>query len=1340
MRKLILFLLFQLPLLNALAQELPNPKYPDLFKTIPVVQESEPEWVHQLYSTSPNYYLIENAYKSYYHTHIYSKTTHTQNFKHLSRLVFENHYLKADGSIYIPTLTEIKEKESRILDKLSNKNTNTANWNPIGPFETYSEGGVDYRASQLNVYTIDQSISNPDILFAGGETGPLFKTTDKGVNWVPLAEDIFLKAGGAIKIDPSNANIVYVSDGANRLWKTTDGGMTWNIIHELSNLKITDIAVNGSVILTAGTLGLYRSTNSGASWSRILSNKCWDIELKTDNPNTVFVAKSNPSVNRTEIWKSTDAGQTFNAKLSGWWNPVGGHATSDGGARIAVTNADANRVYVVLLGEENDANNDANYIGIYKSTDAGESWTTPYDGDNNGVPDNEPGGPYSNQHWCLSTFNPSNNGGYNQGFYNLAFDVSDTDPDKFLVGFLSLFKSEDGGTSYTKWGGYVCDNCGSGYRHPDIQEIEINGNDVWVTSDGGVDYYDVNLDYQETRIKGMSGVNFWGIDQGWNEDVITGGRYHNGNTAYFQNYGVGKFLALGGGEAPTGYVNKASNREVHFSDIYDYEIPEELTGTLKRIGSFQLYPNEHYYAYGKSELLTHPIYWNHLFLGKDHKLWKSENGGASFDLVKEFGTNENILVRGIEISRDNPNTIYTLHGTYLWKSTDAGDSWSQLTLPSTGSNAQISVNESDENEIYLSFSNGATSNYKVFVSYNGGNNWSNLTTATLNGETINNIKTQAGTDGGVYIATSENVYYRNNSHSDWQLFTNGLPLLREPLKLMPFYKEGKIRYATFNRGVYESDFFENSTPIAEPMVKTKEYHCSSREIQFEDFSTLKHDGATWQWDFPEASTVSSTSVRNPIVTYDVQGSYDVTLTVTNADGISDTKTIDDMIVIGEDYCHPEPDPQNALHCNATLDYNDVTHFSFTAWVKPEGIQADYSGIFSLGVGEGTNVNVLNFREGNNTLGFHWNGTHWNLDSNLVVPADQWSYIAITVSPTQIKLFVNEESKVWNLTSIPVEINRILLGTYYEWGGRNYKGLIDEATFWKRTLSDEEIRLARHLSKQDMSDADMMAYYQFNHNDGSLVYDKKNSYDLSLSNNADLQVSTAPFGIGVSQLLEVSSPGIKDFTEAHLAIDFASGVLPDGEVVVSKIDLLPNNTPSVFSIDNAYWIVNNYGQNTNFSALNKITFSEVGDIDTAVPSVLKLYKRGSNSDTEAEWNEVATALSLDSSTETVEFPGSTITSFSQFYLGSTVHLSNAEKPLETTLAKVYPNPVVSSGKLHIETKEEALHFVLFDQKGNEVFKTKIDSDQSIETQKLSKGIYYYIIETTNKMYSGKLLVE
>jgi len=1329
-----------------------KPKYSQLFKTLPELTTETPTWIKLLYSNEPNYFEISDAFHKYYKNNVFKKNTHTQNFKHFSKIIKAQEYLLEDGSIYIPTVEEKALRDQKILKSRnvssSSKSAAIANWTGIGPFETFEGGGVLKKSSQSNTYAFDQSISNPNVLYNGSETSGVYKSIDKGLNWFSVGDDIFNDGGvQSVEVDPTNENIVYVGVG-NKLYKTTDGGTNWTTLLDVWNLQISAITIssaNPQIVLIAGTTGLRRSTDGGANWSTIYTDRCWDIQLKTNDPSTVFLAKQNTTKNITEIFKSTDNGATFILKNTGWFSPVGGVASNDAGARIAVTNADADRVYVILIGEENDAVDDNNFIGIYRSDDAAENWTTPYDGNNDGFADNEPGGPYSNDHWCFTHFGVTTTG-YNQGYYDLDIAVSDTDANDVLVGSLNLFKSEDGGVTYIQWGGYGCTGCGTGYRHPDIQEIEINGNDVWVCSDGGIDYYDGNLNRVEARNNGINGSDYWGFDQGWNHDVLVGGRYHNGNAAYYQDYPTGKFLSLGGAESATGYVNKGENRKVYHSDISGKEIPTVITGTISNLSGYGMYPNEHYWLDRRSEIVNDPRYWNTLYLGKENKLWKSDNGGLSFTLVKEFGTDVDNLVKAIEVSRSNPDVIFVTQkegsNGKLWKSTDTGVNWSDVVLPANHQTMYLSLNTDDE--LFLGLNNGGTSANKIFKSDDLGGSWSNLSTSTLNGETIENIQVQDGTVGGIYLTSNKVIWYRNNTHADWQLFSDNLPVHLRINKILPFYKNEKVRIAS-NRGIWESDFFETSLPKAQPMVATKTVNCDRVIVQFEDFSILDHSGASWEWQFPGATTVSSTTDRNPQVTYTATGTYDVTLKITDGLGNISTKTVTDIVAVGDNYCAPEPDPQMALECsannhfvtNTSVNETGITNFSFTGWIKPNGIQPDYSGVFSLSEGC-----VLNFREGNNTLGIHWKGgTYWWWDSNLELPANEWSYVAITVTPTEITLFVNEAQHTWSLTTTPFDLTEINMGTYYGWTSRNFKGLIEEATFWKKTLTDQEVKLARHLTKNDVSDPDIIAYYQFNHDSAGTIYDKKGTSDLGISGGAVLVSSDAPVGPGTSSVLTVNSGGVVNFAAAECDMTFAgAATYPNGEVVVSKININPSALPSTNVIDNTYWVVNNYGTNTAFTALSNITFSNITNVETLTAANVQLYKRNSNSDSSIAWGtNIETSTIINAGNKSAEFTNSgTLNSFSQFYIGSAIPLA-VDDVVENEFI-IYPNPVKEGENVYFHNLKDKAKFTMYDMSGKQVLKTTIDTQSKTRMPYLSEGVYLYSVETNTKIKNGKLVVK
>ena len=1322
---------------------MPQPRYPDLLKNIPPLNGTEPEWVKMLYGEEVNIFELERAYNDYYREHVFQKNTHTQNYRYFMRLVSQFHYYKEDGSLYKPTEQEYRAQEEFLKKKherLRAEETvsRMATWQCIGPFETYSAEGISGTVSKhANIYQFAQSLSNPDIMYCAGEGGGIFKTTDKGLNWTSIGETLGITSPEALEVDPSNPDIVYVS-GNNRLEKSTDGGSTWTQIQYIWGLRIYSIAINSAnpqIVLTAGNHGLQRSTDGGTTWTTSINDHCWDIALNTSDPDTVYVARKNTTKNITEIWRSADAGQTFSAVTSGWFNPIGGVALKDGGARIGVTDADPNRIYVILLGEEDDAIEDNNFIGIYRSDDAGDTWHTPYDGDGDGNPDNEPGGPYSQDHWCFTSFHPwfAWGGIYDQGFYDLDIAVSDTDPDLFLVGSLSLFKSTDGGVTYEGWGGYYCPTACSGQvRHPDQQDIDINGNDVWVCSDGGIDYYDANFNQIGTRNNGISGAAYWGLGQGWNEDVVTGGRYHNGNGAWHENYPAGVFVNLGGAEAPSGYVNQGENRKVYHSDISGKLLPQSPGQTATNIPNYSMFPNESYIVSQTGELVSDPRSWNVLYLGKDHKLWKSTDGGANFSQVHAFGSNAGDKILGIEVCRSNPDVIYLVQrisgGGKVWKSTDAGTSWTELTLPASTDAMYISADFEDENIIYLALD--AYPPDQVFKSTDGGSSWTNISGSALSGEYIKGIQVQGGTSGGVYVVTNKAVYYRNNSMSDWQSYSNGLPEGFDFKAILPFYRDGKIRLATRNRGIWEASLYEPSDPVAQPMASDLEVFCSRDVIQFEDYS-VRGNGATWQWSFsPAPQWVSSTTVRNPQVIFGNTGTYSVTLTVTEG-GISSSKTINNMITVLAE-CDPENNPVNAMSLAASGDYMQLpdlnlntNNITFTAWVKPNGTQNGYSGII---MSDNSSISGMNVRN-NNELGFHWEGSQWWWSSGLSLPADEWSHVAMVVTPTGITLYLNGNGATDSYTVPVSQINNMKVGSYQGWNNRNFKGEIDEVCIYDRALSADEVRAYMHLTSPSVNDPDLIHYYQFNRASG-LVTDRIDIAHGTLTGNATRTGSTAPIGPGVRNKQTVTTPGQYTFGTTGITLDFpAGGTLPNGDLVATRLDIAPDQNPGANPVPaDRYWIIHNFGSNATFTELNSIQFSDLSGINTSNNgSEYELYKRASTA-SGATWGtaidhaDAATTTSLTFST------GNSITGFSQFAINKGIPLPVELLAFEAKADELHHQVIlnwetgVSENSSHftVERSRDGIHFEALTQikdKGSDA------SYQWIDTHPYEGNSYY-----------------
>lgn len=182
----------------------------------------------------------------------------------------------------------------------------------------------------------------------------------------------------------------------------------------------------------------------------------------------------------------------------------------------------------------------------------------------------------------------------------------------------------------------------------------------------------------------------------------------------------------------------------------------------------------------------------------------------------------------------------------------------------------------------------------VLKSTNGGTSWTNITDANLNGEWPTNIVHQLGTNGGLYIGTRRAVYLRSDAAPAWTLWNAGLPARIFSTRLLINYREGKVRNGT-DRSVWESPLELAGQPLANFSADRRSVDCLNPVVQFWDNSALNGTNASWSWSFPGGSPATSTA-RAPLVSYTAPGSYDVSLTVTDANGTS-TRTITGFITV-----------------------------------------------------------------------------------------------------------------------------------------------------------------------------------------------------------------------------------------------------------------------------------------------------------------------------------------------------------------------------------------------------------------------------------------------------------
>ena len=253
--------------------------------------------------------------------------------------------------------------------------------------------------------------SNPSIFYAASSTGGIWKTVDGGVTWTDVFGDQATHSIGDVEVHQRDTAVVWVGTGerASRqssswgdgVYKSTDGGQTWRNMgledsHHIGRIRlhpdnpdIVYVAAMGHLWGPNEERGLYRSTDGGESWKRILDvndeTGVVDVILSPDNPDVMF-ASSYQRQRRpwgfhgggpgSALWKSTDGGDTW-TRLTNAGLDNGLPSGDMGRIGIDIYRADPRIVYISLeQGERYNASTayEQRLAGIYRSEDGGETW------------------------------------------------------------------------------------------------------------------------------------------------------------------------------------------------------------------------------------------------------------------------------------------------------------------------------------------------------------------------------------------------------------------------------------------------------------------------------------------------------------------------------------------------------------------------------------------------------------------------------------------------------------------------------------------------------------------------------------------------------------------------------------------------------------------------------------------------------------------------------------------------------------------------------------------------------------------------------------------------------
>lgn len=302
-------------------------------------------------------------------------------------------------------------------------------------------------------------------------------------------------------------------------------------------------------------------------------------------------------------------------------------------------------------------------------------------------------------------------------------------------------------------------------------------------------------------------------------------------------------------------------------------------------------------------------------------------------------------------------------------------------------------------------------------------------------------------------------------------------------------------------------------------------------IQFTDLSVGIPN--SWTWTI-EGVTPTVYDVENPSVTYSIPGTYDVTLSVSNAFGESSEITKTGYIIV-EAYV----DPCNAIKFDGTDDYVDFgnrsvlrfqSSFTVEAWINP----AEERGYPLAFMNLSENVkNGYGFGYENGKLRFliqplSMPVEEWSELPGAILPLNEWSHVAATYDGKTVKFYLNGvltdsktistnvQSITWSTLPTGLYAGRYMATTPAD--ASYFKGIIDDIRLWRTVRTPNEIA-NNYLTKLIGSETNLAAYWNFNEGEGTIAQDLgSNSYNGNLKNGPVWVTShTSCWGVGINEV-------------------------------------------------------------------------------------------------------------------------------------------------------------------------------------------------------------------------------
>jgi photosystem II stability/assembly factor-like uncharacterized protein len=657
---------------------------------------------------------------------------------------------------------------------------------------------------------------DPDTLYVAAATGGVWKSTDAGATTQKAWPDGASQSMGAIAIGPDGAIWAGTGElnpgggsitfGGTGVYRSDDGGQTWKrrglvdsgtigrIVVDPSDPRTIYVAAGGSLFNAGGDRGIYRSTNGGASWRRVLAPETpftggADLVMDPRNPDRLYAAmwdhRREPDVRTyggvgSGLFRTDDGGDTWK-RLDNVVAKTPGDATglaqdaSLGRIGVALAPSNPDRVYVITtatFGQDK---------GFYVSDDGGDSFAT-------------------------ATL-PGSQGGFGWWFGRIWVDPANAD--HLFVAGVNLRESADAGQTWANSAGVHAD------QHA-LAWADAQSGRVYLGNDGGLYRSDSNGATQTwTKATYEPYTQHYQVEVAETDPSrLTGGTQDNG---CIRTWGGARWNGYGCGDGEYTPIDWSNAGIFYGCSQYGAcrRYADGVPGSSNiQDGAASVRWNWH------SPLVIDPtdpatLYFagNQLNRSTDRgDTWTAISPPHPNDLTGTFepGRNDPIYVNWgtittVAISKTAPATLFVGTDTgRVWKTDDLGASWTEFTgagLPKRWV-TRVAIDPRDADVAYATFSgfrNGEDA-ANVFRTRDGGATWENVS-GNLPNAPVNDVVIDTERET-VYVGSDVGVFSLKNDKKNWKAVGSGIPLA--PVLDLRLHAPSDALYAgTFGRGVWK---------------------------------------------------------------------------------------------------------------------------------------------------------------------------------------------------------------------------------------------------------------------------------------------------------------------------------------------------------------------------------------------------------------------------------------------------------------------------------------------------------------------------------------------------------